>query len=218
MAGSLDSAQDLGLAAQDRNLGELVAEQLPETGGGPAPSPGSVSFFGEGKFRFPKALLEGGGSGILSNPIAFGLHEYLLSESVFDLNTSIEGVMLFMLRNALENKGKNWPELLLGFSWFPRVLSDVSQAKRDARWQWITEHEPVDPDACATTPRHSFWLPGFGNNKIKDDRMIEANGYKILNYAEFRDIIRSVASEIKSNSLGPIEIGNLGRRQKESQG
>ena len=88
----------------------------------------------------------------------------------------------------------------------------MSQAKREASWQWITEHEPADPDACATTPRHSFWLPGFGTNKIKDDRMIEANGYKILNYAEFRDIIRSVASEIKSKSLGPIEIGNLGRR------
>ena len=212
MAGSLESVPDLGLGTQDRNLGETVNEQLPETGDAPAPVPGSDSFFGEGKFRFPKSLLEGGGSGILSNPIAFGLQEYLLSESILDVNTSIEGVLLYMLRHALANKGKNWPELLLGFSWFPRVLSDVSQAKRDARWQWITEHEPVDPDACATTPRHSFWLPGFGNNKIKDDRMIEANGYKILNYAEFRDIIRSVASEIKSKSLGPIEIGNLGMR------
>ena len=42
--------------------------------------------------------------------------------------------------------------------------------------------------------------------------MIKSNGYKVLNYSEFRDIIRSVASEIKSKSLGPIEIGNLGRR------
>ena len=42
--------------------------------------------------------------------------------------------------------------------------------------------------------------------------MIESNGYKILNYLEFRDLIKSVASEIKSKSLGPIEIGNLGRR------
>ena len=185
MAGSLDSSLDLGLGDQDRNLGESANEQLSETGDASALVPGSVSFFGEGKLRFPKALMEQGGSGILSNPMAHGMHEYLLSESIFDLNTSIEGVMLFMLRNALQNKGKNWPELLLGFSWFPRVLSDVSQAKRDARWQWITEHEPVDPDACATTPRHSFWIPGFGNNKIKDDRMIEANGYKILHYSGF---------------------------------
>ena len=101
--------------------------------------------------------------------------------------------MLFMLKNALQNKGKNWPELLGGFSWFPRVLSEVGQAKRDARWQWITEHEPADPDTCLTTPRHTFWLPGYSTNKLKDDRMIEANGYKILNYSEFREVIRTVA-------------------------
>ena len=61
MSGSLDSAEDLGLEAQDRNLGEHVPEQLPKNGDAPAPTPGSVSFFGEGKFRFPKALLEGAG-------------------------------------------------------------------------------------------------------------------------------------------------------------
>ena len=209
-SGPPDSVKDLGLETQEGDHGE--PKEQPKSGNGPAPSPGSVSFFGEGKFRFPKALLEGGGSGILSNPIAFGVQDYLVSESIFDVNTSIEGVMLFMLRNALQNKGKNWPELLMGFSWFPRVLGDVSQAKRDARWQWITEHEPADPDSLKTIPKHSFWLQGYGNDKIKDDRMIEANGYKILNYAEFRGIIRSVASEIKSKSLGPIEIGNLGRR------
>ena len=53
MSGPLDSASDLGLEAQDRDLGEHVPEQLPETGDAPAPAPGSVSFFGEGKFRFP---------------------------------------------------------------------------------------------------------------------------------------------------------------------
>ena len=52
MAGPLDSAQDLGLAAQDRNLGEPVVDQLPETGDGPAPSPGSVSFFRGGRERY----------------------------------------------------------------------------------------------------------------------------------------------------------------------
>ena len=78
-----------------------------------------------------------------------GMHEYLLSASVFpDLTTSIEGVMLFALENALQNQGKNWPELLDGYGWFPSVLSQVSPAKRQARWQWITQHEPVDPDTC----------------------------------------------------------------------
>ena len=59
MSGPLDSAKDLGLEAQDRDLGE--PKELPKTGDAPAPTPGSVSFFGEGKFRFPEALLEGAG-------------------------------------------------------------------------------------------------------------------------------------------------------------
>ena len=114
MSGSLDSSQDLGLADQDRILGE-PQEELPEHGNDPVPTPGSVSLFGEGRLRFPKALLEGGGSGILSNPIAFGLQEYLLSESILDLNTSIEGVLLYMLEQASKNGEKNWPELLISF-------------------------------------------------------------------------------------------------------
>ena len=108
-----------GEVSQDGSHGESVKEQLPNTGDTSAPPPGSVSLFGEGKFRFPKALLEGGGSGILSNPIAFGLQEYLLSESILDVNTSIEGVMLFMLRNALANKGKTGLSCCWGFLGFP---------------------------------------------------------------------------------------------------
>ena len=42
--------------------------------------------------------------------------------------------------------------------------------------------------------------------------MIESNGYKTLNYKEFRGVIRSVANEVKVNNLGPIEIGGLSRR------
>ena len=157
MSGPHDSSQDNSSADQERVLGEPSNEEQSQSGDDPAPPPGSVPLFREGGFWFPKALLEGGGSGILSNPIAFGVQDYLVSESIFDVNTSMEGVMLFMLRNALQNKGKNWPELLLWFSSFPRVLSDVSQAKRDARWQWITAHEPGNPEDLVGTPRHSFW-------------------------------------------------------------
>ena len=88
----------------------------------------------------------------------------------------------------------------------------MGPAKRAARWLWIQSLEPNDHADLVGTPRHSFWLAGYSNDKGKDDRMIESNGYKTLNYREFRDIIRSVASEVKSNNLGPIEIGNLGRR------
>ena len=124
----------------------------------------------------------------------------------------MEGVLLYMLEQALANRDKNWPELLLSYAWFPSVLAEVSKPKRTACWEWIISHEPAEPAALDATPRHAFWLKGYGNDKTKDDRMIESNGYKVLNYAQFRGIIRSVASEIQNNSLGPIEIGNLGRR------
>ena len=121
--------------------------------------------------------------------------------------------MLFALENASQNPGKNWPELLDGYSWYPSVLSQVGTAKHQARWQWITQHHPADPDTCPITTRHTFWLPGYSNIKLKDDRMIAAGGYKILNYSEFREVIRYVALEIQSKSLGPIEVGNLTRSQ-----
>ena len=156
MSGPRDSSQDNSSADQERVLGEPSNEELSQSGDDPAPPPGSVPLFREGGFKFPKALLEGGGSDILRNPITHGLQEYLLSESILDVNTSIEGVLLYMLEQAYANRDKNWPELLLSFSWFPRVLGDVGQAKRDARWQWITEHEPADPDSCLTTPGHTF--------------------------------------------------------------
>ena len=117
----------------------------------------------------------------------------------------MEGVLLYMLEQAWANRDNNWPELLVSYAWFPSVLAEVSQIKRTARWEWIASQEPAEPADLDATPRHSFWLKGFGNDKIKDDRMIESNGYKVLIYTEFRGIIRSVASEIQSKSLGPIE-------------
>ena len=119
MSGPHESSQDNSSADQERVLGEPSNYEQSQHGDDPVPSPGSVPLFREGGFKFPKALLEGGGSGILSNPIAFGLQEYLLSESIFDVNTSIEGVILFMLRNALDNKGKIGLSCYWGFLGFP---------------------------------------------------------------------------------------------------
>ena len=212
MSGLLDSSQDNSSLVQERVLVEPSNDEQTQNGDDTTPPPGSLSFFRDGSFKFPKALLEGGGFEILRNPIARNLQEFLLSASIFDVNTSMEGVLLYMLEQALANRDKNWPELLLSYAWFPSVLAEVSQPKRTARWEWIISHEHAEPADLDATPHHSFWLQGFGNDKIKDDRMIESNGYKVLNYAQFRGIIRSVASEIQSNSLGPIEIGNLGRR------
>ena len=42
-------------------------------GNDPTPPPGSLALFREGSFKFPKALLVGGGFEILANPICTGL-------------------------------------------------------------------------------------------------------------------------------------------------
>ena len=135
MSGPHESSQDTSSADQERVLREPSEDVQSQNGDDPVPAPGSLSLFRDGGFKFPKALLEGGGSDILRNPIAHGLQEFLLSESILDVNTSIEGVLLYMLEQALENGDKSWPELLKSFAWFPRVLFDVGPAKRDARWQ-----------------------------------------------------------------------------------
>ena len=168
MSGPPECASDLGHEGQEGDLGESVNEQLPPTGDAPAHVPGSDSLFGEGKLRFPPSLLEQGGCGILVNPMGEGCHEYLLSASVFDLTTSIEGVMLFILERALNNTEANWPALLNNYNWFPRGLSKVGAAKRLARWQYIMSKEPEDPDSCSVTTRHSFWLQGYSENKLND--------------------------------------------------
>ena len=137
MSGPLKCALDLGLGGQEGDLSESVNEQLPQTSDTPVPDPGSDSLFGEGKFRFPQSLWDQGGSGILVNPMCHGCPESLLSANVFDLDTSIEATMLFILDNALKHQGENWPALLCGYTWFPKDLSRLSPAKRLLRWEWL---------------------------------------------------------------------------------
>ena len=107
--------------------------------------PGSLPLVSErGNPRFPRDLLVGGGFEILSNPINFGYSEWLVSATALDLHTSIEAVLLNLVDNALKNRDKKWPELLRSFSWFPKALLEVSQAKRQARWDWINSRKPED--------------------------------------------------------------------------
>ena len=100
MSSPLECAADSGLGAQEGDLSEPVVELPPQNSDTPDPDPGSASLFGEGKFRFPQALWDLGGIGILVNPMCDGCHEYLLSANVFDLETSIEATMLFILDNG----------------------------------------------------------------------------------------------------------------------
>ena len=103
MSGPHDSSQDTSPADQERVLSEPSDDVQSQNGDDPSPAPGSLSLFRDGGFKFPKALLEGGGFDILRNPICHGLQEFVLSESILDMNTSIEGVLLFMLQQALAN-------------------------------------------------------------------------------------------------------------------
>merc|ERR1711888_257670 len=116
-----------------------------------------------GNPRFPRDLLVGGGFEILSNPINFGYSEWLVSATVLDLHTLIEAVLLNLVDNALKNRDKKWPELLRSFSWFPKALLEVSQEKRQVRWDWIVSKKPEDPAPGEVIQPHVYWLKGYGH-------------------------------------------------------
>ena len=176
--------------------------------------PGSQPLISEqGNPRFPRSLLVGGGYEILSNPIIQGYSEWLVSATALDLHTSIEAVLLNLVDNALNNKGKSWPGLLKSFSWFPKALLDISPAKREERWNWILSKKPEDTNEKgeAILP-HTYWMKGYGADKAKDDKLVEMNSYKTLNYHAFRAIIRSVANEVIVDNPCPVEVGSISRR------
>ena len=160
MSGPPDSSDGVTPEVREGDPSEAPTVEQAQNGNDPAPPPGSLSFFREEGYKFPKALLVGGGFNILANPICNGLQPWILSESILDLDTSIEGVLLFMLQTALENGDKQWPDLLKSFAWFPRVLFDVGQSKRDACWLWIQSLEPDNHADLEGAPRHSFWFAG----------------------------------------------------------
>ena len=51
---------------------------------------------------------------------------------------------------------------------------------------------------------HVFWVKGYGLDKAKDDKLIEMNSTKALNYLGFRSIIRQVANDCIINQPGPV--------------
>lgn len=55
--------------------------------------------------------------------------------------------------------------------------------------------EPGDPHSCSEATRHPFWLVGYADNKLKDDRMIANGSFKIINYSEFREVIAKAVLE-----------------------
>ena len=90
---------------------------------------------------------------------------------------------------------------------------EIGQSKRQARWDWIMSKKPDDPVLPGDViQQHVFWVRGYGQDKAKDDKLIEMNSTKALNYFAFRGIIRQVANECIVNTPGPVEIGALSRR------
>ena len=178
-----------------------------------ASPPGSLPLITEhGNPRFPRDLLVGGGFEVLGNPMNMGLPDWITSQTALELHVSIEAVLLNMVHHALLNRDANWPGLLLRYSWFPRALLEVSQSKRKACWDWIMSKQPEEPALPGDVIQpHVFWVKGYGLDKAKDDKLIEMNSTKALNYLGFRSIIRQVANDCITSQPGPVEIGALSR-------
>ena len=175
--------------------------------------PGSLPLISErGNPRFPRDLLVGGGYEILNNPINLGLPEWVTSATALELHVSIEAVLLNLVEKALLNREANWPGLLRLYSWFPKALLEITQDKRQVRWDWIMSKQPDDPAPGEVVQPHVFWVKGYGQDKAKDDKLIEQNSFKALNYFAFRAIIRQVANECIVDNPGPCEIGSISRR------
>ena len=179
-----------------------------------ASPPGSLPLISEhGNPRFPRDLLVGGGFEILGNPMNIGLPEWVTSGTALELHVSIEAVLLNLVHHALLHRDANWPGLLRRYNWFPKALLEVSQAKRKARWDWIMSKQPDELVLPGDVIQHHvFWVQGYGQDKAKDDKLIEMNSTKALNYFGFRSIIRQVANDCIVNQPGPVEIGALSRR------
>ena len=72
--------------------------------------------------------------------------------------------------------------------------------------------KPEEPASGEEIRPHVFWVRGYGQDKAKDDKLIEMNSFKALNYLSFRAIIRKVANECIVDTPGPCEIGSISRR------
>ena len=179
------------------------------------PEPGSVPLVSEhGNPKFPRALLDRGGYDILRMPLNKGLPVWVTSAGVLKLDISIEAVLLNLTEHALLGKDANLHDMLRMYDWYPSGLLDVPQSKRKLRWDWIMSKDPVDPVLPGDLPplQHCFWAKGFGISKAKDDKLVEADQFKQLNYKSFRQIMREVCNTCITTTPNPVEIMGLIRR------
>ena len=179
------------------------------------PEPGSVPLVSErGNPKFPKALLERGGYDILRMSLNKGLPVWVTAANVLELNVSIEAVLLNIVWHALQSQDADLINMLRLYDWFPSGLLEVHQSKRKLRWDWIMSKDPLEPTIPGDLPPllHCFWAKGFGQSKAKDDKLIQADTVKSLNFKSFRTILRSVCDFCITTTPGPVEIMGLVRR------
>ena len=69
--------------------------------------------------------------------------------------------------------------------------------------------EPKEPDSCTEATRHPFWMSGYVDNKLKDDRIIASGGFKVITYPGFHEVITQAVLELSKMSLSPIDKASL---------
>ena len=175
MAEGLDSDQEMSSGSQPGPEAIEPTEVEQDIADVAAPDPGSLPLITElGNPRFPRGLLDGGGYEILGMPINKGLPVWVTSVNALELHVSIETVLLNLVDHALQNREANWPELLRLYEWFPNGLLEISQQKRQLRWDWIMSKNPGEPLVPGeVVQQHCFWVRGYGLSKAKDDKLIE---------------------------------------------
>ena len=99
----MECEQELAPGSQEMSQSELTTVEQPPANNVAPQEPGSVSLFGDGRFRFPNFLWNLGRYDILVNPMCKYVPEFLLNEEVFNLEVSIEATMLYILDRALKH-------------------------------------------------------------------------------------------------------------------
>ena len=103
---------ELAPGSQEMSQSEPSTVEQPPADKVAPPEPGSISMFGDGKFRFPTFLWNLSDYDILENPMSLDIPEFLLSEEVFSLEVSIEATMLYLLDCALSQWGGMAPSVI----------------------------------------------------------------------------------------------------------
>ena len=92
---------------------------------------------------------------------------------------------------------------MYAYNWFPRGLVKLGESKWLACWNYLIAQKPQDIGVVYTEAgRHSFWLRGYAENKVKEDRIINNGGVKVIDYSSFKNTVQQAIREISQKSGG----------------